>query len=132
MVGGINTLVDLSVLNILLWRFPTDNVQTLVVYNSLAYASGAVSSFFCNKYWTFKSQQRGGWREVRRFAVTLILEILYSNALLWLAGRALQPFIHNVTLWGNIAKLLAVVGGTLLSYALMRFWTFAHKPQKKK
>ncbi|HYB02073.1 MAG TPA: GtrA family protein, partial [Ktedonobacteraceae bacterium] len=46
LVGGVNTAVDLLVLNILLWRFPTNNVQVLVVYNSFAYSSGAVSSFF--------------------------------------------------------------------------------------
>jgi putative flippase GtrA len=33
--------------------------------------------------------------------------------------------IANPTLWGNASKLVAVVGGTVISYAFMRFWTFA-------
>ena len=130
-VGGINTLVDLSTLNLILWRFPTSNVQTLLLYNSFAYTSGAVSSFFFNKYWTFRRRQAVAWREVRRFVMTLILEVLYSNALIWLAGRALLPLIHNVTLWGNAAKLLATAGSAVLSYTFMRFWTFAKAPQKR-
>ena len=125
LVGGVNTLIDLLMLNLLLWRFPTHNVQVLVVYNSVAYTSGAVSSFFLNKYWTFRRRQRPTRREVVRFALSLCFEILYSNGLVWLAGKALQPVITNPTLWGNVSKLLAVACGTVISFACMRFWTFA-------
>ncbi len=127
LVGGANTVIDLLALNILLWRFPTNNVQVLVVYNSIAYISGAVSSFFLNKYWTFRRKQRTTSREVVRFAISLSLEILYSNGLVWLAGKALQPLIANTTLWGNASKLVAVAVGAVLSYTCMRFWTFASR-----
>ncbi len=125
LVGGANTIIDLLMLNILLWRFPTNNVQVLVLYNSIAYTSGALSSFFFNKYWTFRYKQRTTWKVVVRFAISLVLEVLYSNALVWLAGKALQPVIANPALWANVSKLVAVVCGTATSYALMRFWTFA-------
>ncbi len=125
LVGGANTIVDLLVLNVLLWRIPTHNVQTLVLYNSLAYSSGALSSFFLNKYWTFRRTQRATSREVVRFAISLLLEVIYSSVLIWLAGKALQPLIANPTLWGNASKLIAVAIGTVISYSFMRFWTFA-------
>jgi putative flippase GtrA len=131
LVGGANTLVDLLVLNVLLWSFPTNNVLVLVVYNSVAYSSGAVTSFFANKYWTFGRRQRTTGREVVRFAISLCLEILLSNALVWLAGKALQPVIANPTLWGNASKLVAVAVGALLSYTCMRFWTFAGRSQDR-
>lgn len=127
LVGGANTFIDLLMLNILLWRFPTNNVLALVVYNSLAYSSGAVTSFFLNKYWTFRRKQRTSRREVGRFAIILVLEILVSNGLVWLAGKALQPLIANPTLWGNATKLLAVGGSAILSYICMRCWIFAHR-----
>ena len=123
--------MDLLMLNVLLWRFSTNNVLVLVVYNSVAYSSGAVTSFFLNKYWTFRRKQRTTRREVVRFAIILALEILYSNGLVWLAGKALQPLITNVTLWGNASKLLAVAGGAVLSYTFMRFWTFAGRSQDR-
>ena len=66
-----------------------------------------------------------------RFVISLFLEVLYSNGLIWLAGKALQPLITNVTLWGNASKLLAVAGGTVISYAFMRFWTFANGSQDR-
>ncbi len=123
--------MDLLMLNVLLWRFPTNNVLVLVVYNSVAYSSGAVTSFFLNKYWTFRRKQRTTRREVVRFVIILALEILYSNGLVWLAGKALQPLITNVTLWGNASKLLAVAGSAVLSYTFMRFWTFAGRSQDR-
>jgi putative flippase GtrA len=131
LVGGANTIIDLLVLNVLLWCFPTHNVQVLALYNSLAYTSGALSSFFLNKYWTFRRKQRPTAREVVRFAISLFLEVIYSSVLVWLAGKALQPFIANVTLWGNASKLVAVVVGTAISYSFMRFWTFAGGPQDR-
>jgi putative flippase GtrA len=131
LVGGANTIVDLLTLNIILWRFPTNNVQVLVLYNAIAYTSGALSSFFLNKYWTFRRTQKITSREVVRFIISLILEVMYSSALIWLAGKALQPLITNVTLWGNASKLIAVVIGTVISYSFMRFWTFAGGSQDR-
>src|SRR2546421_11893293 len=104
LVGGANTLLDLLVLNVLLWGFPTKNVLILVVYNSVAYSGGAVTSFFLNKYWTFRRKQRTTRREVVRFAIILALESLYSNGLVWLCGNALQTLITKFTLWDNSSK----------------------------
>ncbi|HEY6541983.1 MAG TPA: GtrA family protein, partial [Ktedonobacteraceae bacterium] len=89
LVGGANTIIDLIVFNILLWHFPTNNVQTLALYNSIAYTGGALSSFFLNKYWTFRRKQKTTAREVVRFAISLFLEVIYSSVLVWLAGKAL-------------------------------------------
>ena len=124
LVGVANTLIDVLVLNILLWRFPTTQVQILVIYNSLAYIAGATSSFFLNKYWTFGREQRPTSQEVGRFLLSMSLEILSSNGLLWLIGNVLHPFLANAMVWGNASKLLAVALNTVLSYLIMRFWIF--------
>jgi putative flippase GtrA len=131
LVGAVNTLIDVLILSVLLWRFPTSNVQTLVVYNSLAYAGGAASSFFLNKYWTFRCREGPTSKEVGRFVISLFLELLSSNGLVWLIGNALHPFIANAVLWGNATKLLAVAGNAVLSYLIMRFWVFASGSQNR-
>ena len=123
--------MDLLTFNILLWCFPTKNVFVLVGYNSVAYASGAVSSFLLNKYWTFRHKRGATRGELVRFGVILLLEILYSNGLVWLAGKALQPLITNATLWANISKVLALTVGAVISYIFMRFWIFASGSQKQ-
>jgi putative flippase GtrA len=125
LVGVANTLMDLAILNMLLWCFPPQNVSFLVVYNAVAYTSGSVSSFLLNKYWTFGHKQRPTRREMGRFVISLALEIFWSSGLVWLAGVTLHPFIANVVLWSNASKLLAVAGSVAFSYVCMRFWTFA-------
>lgn len=129
LVGGVNTLIDVSILNVLLWRFPTHNVRFLVIENCLAYAGGAVSSFFLHKYWTFRRKLRPTRQEVGRFLLSVALELVSSNALLWLAGMALSPFVANGTVWGNASKLLALAANAVLSYLIMRFWIFASGTQ---
>jgi len=135
LVGVADTLIDVLVLNILLLRFPTTQVQVLVIYNSLAYIAGAASSFFLNKYWTFGHKQRPTSQEVGRFLLSMFLEILSSNGLVWLIGNALHPFLANAMIWGNASKLLAVAGNAVLSYLIMRFWIFAseshHRPKQR-
>jgi hypothetical protein len=34
--------------------------------------------------------------------LAILLEVLYSNGLVWLAGKALQPVIANTILWGEV------------------------------
>ncbi len=46
-------------------------------------------------------------------------------------ATAIQPLIASPTLWGNAAKLVAVVGGTITSYLFMRFWIFAGGSQDR-
>ena len=61
--------------------------------------------------WTFRRKHPPTAREVVRFVIILALEILYSNGPVWLAGKMLQPWIANPTLWGNASKLVAVAVG---------------------
>jgi putative flippase GtrA len=131
LVGGLNTTVDLLVLNGLLWFWPTQNTMLLLTYNSLAYMVGAVNSFIGNKYWTFRQRRPTSAAEVTRFAVTTLLGIACNDVLLWIVGRLLHPAILSATLWTNVSKLLAVGGTVLISYVGMRLWVFVHRPQEK-
>src|SRR5260370_25038767 len=124
LVGGANTLIDVLVLNILLLRFPTTQVQILVIYNSLAYIAGAASSFFLNKYWTFGHKQRPTTQEMSPFLLNMFLEILSSNGLVWFIGNALHPFLANAMLWGNASKLLAAAANAVFAYTIIRFLVF--------
>ena len=126
-IGSANTVIDLLIFNLLVWCFPTNNVLVLMGYNSICYTSGTVSSLLLNKYWTFRHKQGVTRRELVRFVICLFLEIIYSNGLVWLAGKALQPLIGNAILWANASKFVAVAVGAVISYIFMRFWVFAHK-----
>ena len=127
LTGGLNTLVDLLILNGLLWLFPTNSSGMLLAYNSLAYSTGAINSFLLNKYWTFGQKQRTTRAELVRFALVTMCGIAWSSLILWLASRALHPFLFNTTVWANVSKLIATGGTALISYLGMRLWVFVSK-----
>jgi len=130
LVGGLNTLVDLLILNGLLWLFPTTSSLMLLAYNALAYSLGAVNSFLLNKYWTFGRRQKTTRRELVRFTLTTLGGIGWSNSILWLASTVLHPFLVNPTVWANASKVLAIGGTALISYLGMRLWVFVSNAQK--
>lgn len=129
LVGGLNTLIDILVLNVLLLLWPTTSTPQILAYNALAYAAGAANSFVCNKYWTFKQHQRISRREPARFALTTLLGMVLNSAMLWLAGLALHSLPLNATLWTNASKVLAISATMLVSYLGMRLWVFANQGQ---
>ena len=124
LVGGLNTLLDLLILNVLLLLFPTTSTITLLAYNALAFSLGAVNSFLLNKYWTFGHRQNTTLKELSRFMITTLCGIGWSTLVLWLASIVLHPLVLNATLWANAAKIVSVVSGALLSYLGMRLWVF--------
>jgi putative flippase GtrA len=131
LVGGLNTLVDLLILNGLLWLFPTTSTLTLLTYSSLAFSLGAVNSFLLNKYWTFGFRQKTTRGEVVRFFITTLFGIGWSTIILWLASNALHPFLVNTTVWANASKVIAIAGTALINYLGMSLWVFVNKMPKK-
>jgi putative flippase GtrA len=131
LVGVLNTVVDLLILNGLLWLFPTTSSLMLLAYNSLTYSMGAINSFFLNKYWTFGRRQRTTRRELVRFTMTTLCGIGWSTIILWLTSNVLHPFLVNRTLWANASKVVAIAGTACISYLGMRLWVFVSKAQQE-
>jgi len=126
-VGILNTLIDVSTLNVLLWRFPTHNANQLLVYNTCAYCLGALNSLCLNKYWTFKRRSAFTAGEIARFAVVSLAGILCNDGILWLTARTLHAVIANTLLWANLSKGMAIAGTMTISYLGMRLWVFAKR-----
>jgi putative flippase GtrA len=131
LVGGLNTLVDLAILNCLLWLFPTDRTFSLLAYSSLAYSIGAINSFLLNKYWTFRQRQKTTSRELVRFALATLFGTGWSTLILWLASLVLHPYLVSPTIWANVSKVIAIGGTALISYLAMRLWVFVRPPSHR-
>src|SRR5258708_26902545 len=123
-VGGLNTFVDVLVVNLLVWGLPTQENGLLVVYNSLAYLVGAVNSFCWNKLWTFKQRSSASNDQLARFAFVTSLGIICNDAFLWLATTILSSLSLHSFLWINVAKVSAIAGSVMVSYVGMRFSVF--------
>jgi len=131
LVGILNTSVDILLLNLLLWRFPTHNANLLLGYNSLAYMLGAINSFYFNKYWTFKQSKKTTSNQLLRFALISLLGIVCNDGIIWIVARVLHPCIASNFLWANVSKAVAIIGTAAVSYFGMRLWVFAGSSREK-
>lgn len=127
LVGGVNTVLDLAILNGLFVVFPTNRTWLVLIYNGIAYSLGAVNSFLCNKYWTFKSGTRTTWGELVRFAITTVGGMTSNTVLVGLMSLVPHAAIGNVVLWTNVSKVFAICVSAFVSYLGMHLWVFMKK-----
>lgn len=127
MVGGLNTVIDVLLLNVFLWIYPTNSTLLVLLFNSIAYVLGAVNSFLLNKYWTFKNYKRPTLSEIWRFSLTTAIGVACSDVILWGANVLLTRWVSDTTLLTNLSKLLAIMGTVGISYLGMRLWVFVQK-----
>ena len=131
LVGCVNTAIDLLVLNCLLKLWPKQDIARLLFCNTIAYACGALNSFFFNRYWAFQCAGRPNVHEGVRFLLTTLAAIACNNLILWLMGNMLHPAHLNPTLWANSSKVAAIGGTILISYLGMHLWVFAQSREKR-
>jgi len=129
LVGGINTFIDLLAFNMLVWMFPTNDTSTLILFNSLAYAIGAINSFLWNKLWTFKYSSEVTPTQLLRFTIVTGLGVLCNDVFLWLITTLLNSFSATGFIWTNVAKISAIGGSVAVSYIGMRFSVFNKKEE---
>src|SRR5579875_3207698 len=131
LVGCLNTVIDLLVLNCLLQLWPAQNLTKLLLFNTIAYAFGALNSFVLNKYWTFRSAGHPQMREIARFVLITLAAVVCNDLILCFMGKVPHPAQLNVTLWTNVSKLIAIGGTVLVSYLGMRLWVFMQASREK-
>ena len=131
LVGCVNTIIDLLVLNGLLWLWPAQGTARLLLFNTLAYACGALNSFVFNRYWTFRREGPPNAREGARFLLVTLAAIACNDLILWLMRNILHPVHLNPALWTNVSKVVAIGGTILLSYLGMRLWVFVQSSHEK-
>lgn len=118
MVGVLNTVVDLGVLNALLFALAhgDTHVRLFPVFATVSFCCATLNSFYWNRRWTFKAESAGGASELSRFyAVTIgsfVVNVGLSTFLVWW-----MPFPSlNPTLSANAAKVLATGVSLLLNF----------------
>ncbi len=131
LVGCVNTIIDLLVLNALLWHWPEQGTARLLLFNTIAYVCGALNSFVFNRYWTFQREGPPNAREGARFLLVTLAAIACNDLILWLMSTILHPVHLTPTLWTNVSKVAAIGSTILLSYLGMRLWVFVQSSHEK-
>lgn len=126
LVGGLNFLIDLGVLNLLVFATGIASGLPAVGFKAVAFMVAVTSSFFWNKYWTFRALSTahvGG--EFFVFLVVSAIGLLVNVGAFALLNDALGPRAGiDPKTWASISAGGAAVAGLLWNFAGYRFIVF--------
>ncbi|MDP3795357.1 MAG: GtrA family protein [bacterium] len=130
LVGGFNTLLDFGILNLLSYVTGIYGGWKLAFINIAGFSVAVTSSYFLNKYWTFKATANGV-SGVEFFTFLLIAVVGFAlNSLILVAITtfvAPPPFGFGPQLWENVAKACATVVSMAWNFTGYKFIVFRHK-----
>ena len=113
-VGLGNTAIDLFCFFIL-----TLSGVPYFIAQIMAYSSGMLNSYICNRKWTFHMGLASDWAEIFRFLMVNLLSLGFSSLLMF----ACNDLSHQA-LW--VSKIIATGGAVLLNYVGSHLWVFQH------
>lgn len=123
-VGGLNTFLDLGILNLLIILTGITAGYGFSVFKGISFVVAVINSFFWNKLWTFNAQ-RGNFATF--FLVNLggfLINVCIASLLVNVVGA---PAGVPLKLWDNIAALSSVVLVLTWNFLGMKFFVFKKK-----
>lgn len=130
--GGLNTFVDLGVLNLLILVTGLSAGIYYSIFKGISFVAAVVNSYFWNKHWVFESKAKGesGEKEFAKFiAVSVggfIVNVSAASLILLLAkNSSMSPKIV-----ANVAALIAFVLTMAWNFVGYKLVVFV-KPKKK-
>lgn len=112
-IGGVNTVVNLAIFNLLLPIGPIKaNVAATVV--------ATTGSYFMNRYWTYRQLPKSSLRrEYTLFFLFNVVGLVIESAILFIARYGMHFDEHTDVVAFNIAKFGGLALGTVF-----RFWAY--------
>lgn len=131
LVGGLNFLIDLAVLNALIALSGVSQGALAVVFKGAGFAVAVISSFFWNKFWTFRAAtlEHAGV-QFAEFLTVSVIGLLLNAGVFYLLNDVLGPRAGIAPqTWASVAALGAAVAGLLWNFIGYKFFVF-RKAQK--
>jgi len=127
MVGGMNTVVDFGIFNVLLFLLPDERWEPSAAV-TISYIAATAFSYVLNRRWTFEldgtwgsSRETGAFYIVNTIALAATLAIVEGAQVLWGPLTVLQL---------NLAKFAAVIVILFPKYAGYRDLVFRRSIEK--
>lgn len=144
-VGVINTIIDIAVLNFLVLVIGFRNqIQILGIYflvaNFISVTIAMINSYIMNKYWTFQSKEKKNMiEEALKFFFITIIGMYVINQLvfnffntywLWPTNLVIN-IVHFIRIYSldnfvslNFAKVLAILASLIWNFIFYKLWVF--------
>jgi putative flippase GtrA len=133
LVGIMNTLVDLVILNI---EMIITGIVIGIGYSvekSVSFLFAVTFSYFINKYWTFQDKSKEGeGKKMSQFFLVSLVGMLINVTTATIVVTYLQIPINNIIhlsfltpkLWGTLGALCGTAVGLLWNFIGYKLWVF--------
>lgn len=128
LVGGLNTFIDLGVLNLLIFVFGTATGILFSLFKGISFLVAVLNSYVWNKHWTFSSKDEGVGETGKEFVQFFLVSIggLFVNVgtASFVVNVIGPQFGFSLALWANIGAITAAFGSlawNFLGYKLIVF-----------
>ena len=129
MVGGINTGVDLAILNVLTLMTDVTDGPGYAIQKGISFFAAVIGSYFLNKYWTFRAtdNSKAAVEFSQFFGVSLIGAVVNVTAAT-IAVTYIKPLVEipflTDQLWVSIGALFGTAFGLLWNFVGYKFFVF--------
>lgn len=131
LVGGLNTLIDFGMLNLLMWSTDIYKGSLIIGLNAVSFLTAVTNSYLWNKFWTFKEDREAQvkkesvGKEFSQFIVVSLIGISLNTAIVYLITTFINPiFGLSPVLWANFAKVVATVVSLIWNFIGYKFIVF--------
>ena len=123
--GVLNTIIDLGILNLLMWVSGITSGVWLILMNVLSFSVATTNSYFWNKFWTFEKKEGQAGKEFTSFFVVSLIGIAINTGIVFAGSSFVSPlFGVSAGAWVNIVKLLATVVSMIWNFMGYKFIVF--------
>jgi len=116
-IGGLNTLLDLGVLNVLILLTGVATGYGYALFKGISFIVANINSYFWNKYWTFGSQSAASAKEVAEFfAVSVIGFAINIGVASLIVNFIGAPAGMLAARWANVGAIVATLASLVWNF----------------
>lgn len=125
-IGIVCAVLDIGLLNGILYFFPTDDTVLLTTYNSVTYMVAILNSYYWNSKYTFRIEKSKTQFAV--FVIQAFVSLLIANVV-FIGGLRVVDLISTFPNWlqTNIAKGLSMYLSSLASFFFNKYFVFKNR-----
>ncbi len=132
LVGAFNTLLDWSVVNLLIIVSDIATGTAFYLFNVISFLIANLASFFWNKHWTFANkkerEKEKGKNQLVQFIVISLIGLSIKTVIAGVVNNEVKaPAEITAGLWNNIALLVATTFSMAWNFLGYKFLVFKNK-----
>ena len=130
LVGFVNTVVDLAVLNLLIVLTHTGRTGAMfALFKTIAFVCAVLNSYFMNRAWTFQRvPTKSSVLEGSQFLFVNLLGLVVNVGTASLALNYARPeWRIDPKWWPSVAALVGTAFSFAFNFIGYKFWVFAHR-----